>query len=70
MHDLTQEEFSEIAGISYKYYQALEGGRKGDPRLSTLERVAKVYSIGVHQLLAPQIPRTKLRRTTRRPGAD
>lgn len=60
-HGLTQERFSELAGISYKYYQALEAGRKADPRLSTLERVARVYSIGVHELLAPRLPVTKVK---------
>ena len=34
---LTQEEFSEQSGISYKYYQAVEAGRKKDLRLTTLE---------------------------------
>jgi DNA-binding XRE family transcriptional regulator len=28
----TQEEFSEKSGISYKYYQAVEAGRKKDLR--------------------------------------
>jgi hypothetical protein len=27
-HGLTQEEFAEYAGISYKYYQQIEAGRK------------------------------------------
>jgi transcriptional regulator with XRE-family HTH domain len=64
-HELTQEAFAEVSGISYKYYQAIEGGRKPDLRLSTLERVAKAYGIGVHELLAPQKPTTRLARTQR-----
>ena len=59
-HELTQEAFSEVSGISYKYYQAIEGGRKPDLRLSTLERIAKAYGIQVHELLAPQMPATRL----------
>ena len=59
-HDLTQEQFSELSKISYKYYQALEAGRKQEVRLSTVERVARAYGIEVHQLLAPEVPRTKL----------
>lgn len=49
----TQEEFSEKSGISYKYYQAVEAGRKKDLRLSTLERLAKAYQMEVWQLLLP-----------------
>lgn len=59
-HHLTQEQFAERSGISYKYYQALEAGRKREVRLSTLERVARAYSIEVHQLLAPEPPPTKV----------
>lgn len=50
---LTQEAFSEVSGISYKYYQAVETGRKPDLRLSTLERLAKAHGLEVWQLLAP-----------------
>lgn len=49
----TQEEFSERSGISYKYYQAVEAGRKKDLRLSTLERLAKAHQLEVWQLLLP-----------------
>jgi transcriptional regulator with XRE-family HTH domain len=61
IHKLTQEEFSERIGISYKYYQAVETGIKKDLRLSTLERLAKAYGIEVWQLLAPQVPNSKLK---------
>jgi transcriptional regulator with XRE-family HTH domain len=61
-HNLTQEQFSELSGISYKYYQAIEAGRKRDLRLSTLERLAAAYGLEVHSLLAPGLPRTKVRR--------
>jgi transcriptional regulator with XRE-family HTH domain len=63
-HNLTQEQFSERSGISYKYYQQLEAGRKREIRLSTIERVAAAYGIEAYQLLSPDIPRTnsKLKR--------
>jgi len=64
-HRLTQEAFSERSGISYKYYQAVEGGRKRDLRLSTLERLAKAYGIELWQLFSPQIPRTRLAKRPR-----
>lgn len=58
-HSLTQEQFSEISGVAYKYYQLIEIGRRIDFRLSTLEKIAKAYGIGVHDLLAPTLPRTR-----------
>jgi transcriptional regulator with XRE-family HTH domain len=58
---LTQEAFAERAGMSYKYYQALEAGRKAELRLSTLDRLANAYGLEVYQLLAPSVPATKLR---------
>ena len=61
IHHLTQEEFSEASGISYKYYQAIESGVKKELRLSTLERLAKPYGIEVWQLLAPTLPKTRIK---------
>jgi transcriptional regulator with XRE-family HTH domain len=65
LHDLTQEQFAELSGISYKYYQAIEAGRKRELRISTLERLASVYGIEVYQLLAPDLPITKLSKRAR-----
>jgi len=67
-HDLTQEQFAELSGISYKYYQAVEGGRKTELRLSTVERLAVAYGIEAWQMLSPTMPRTrapKLKGTTK-----
>src|SRR5688500_8763282 len=52
--ELTQEAFAEGASISYKYYQALEAGRKRDLRRSTLERLAKAHGLEVWELLLPK----------------
>jgi transcriptional regulator with XRE-family HTH domain len=60
-HDLTQEAFAELAGISYKYYQQVETGRKPDLRLSTLERLAHAYGVEVYELLAPAVPKTRVK---------
>jgi transcriptional regulator with XRE-family HTH domain len=38
---LTQEQFAERIGLSYKYYQQIELGNKRELRLSTLDRLAK-----------------------------
>jgi transcriptional regulator with XRE-family HTH domain len=48
---LTQEAFAEQAGFSYKYYQAVEAGRKRDLRLSTLERLAEAHGTELWRLL-------------------
>jgi transcriptional regulator with XRE-family HTH domain len=53
---LTQEAFAEKSDITYKYYQALEGGRKRDLRLSTLVRLARAHGMEVWQLLGPNSP--------------
>lgn len=53
---LTQEAFAEEAQISYKYYQAVEAGRKIDLRLSTLERLAKAHGMEIWELLLPNAP--------------
>jgi transcriptional regulator with XRE-family HTH domain len=50
---LTQEQFAEKSAMSYKYYQAVEAGRKRDLRLSTLERLATAHSLKVWELLRP-----------------
>ena len=60
-HELTQEGFAELSGISYKYYQQIEIGRKPDLRLSTLVRLARAYGIEVHGLLAPDPPMTQIK---------
>jgi transcriptional regulator with XRE-family HTH domain len=59
-HSISQEQCSELAGISYKYYQLIEGGRRIDLRLSTLQKLAAGYGIQVHELLAPEMPETKI----------
>jgi len=56
---LTQDAFAEIAGMSYKYYQAVEAGRKPDLRLSTLERLAQAHGLELYELLSPTLPRSK-----------
>jgi len=48
---LTQEQFAERAGMSYKYYQQIEAGRKRDLRLSTLEKLARAHAMKLSSLL-------------------
>ena len=63
-HALTQEKFSERSGVAYKYYQLIEIGKRIDLRLSTLEKLARAYGIGVHELLAPNFPKTRVPKGT------
>jgi len=56
---LTQEQFAEKIGMSYKYYQHLEAGRKPDLRLSTIERLARAHRIEVSELLAKDSSRRR-----------
>ena len=57
---LTQEAFAELAGMSYKYFQSFEAGRKREFRFSTLEKLAAAYGIEVWELLAPPLPKVRL----------
>jgi transcriptional regulator with XRE-family HTH domain len=56
----TQERFAERAGVSYKYYQAVEGGRKVDLRLSTIIKIAAGLGIEVWELFGPDDPQPSL----------
>lgn len=58
-HSLTQEQFSELSGVAYKYYQMIEIGKRIDLRLSTVEKLASAYGIGVHELLGPSLPKVR-----------
>jgi transcriptional regulator with XRE-family HTH domain len=51
--ELTQEAFAERAGFAYKYYQALEAGRKIDFRISTVQKLAKACGLEPWELLHP-----------------
>jgi hypothetical protein len=44
---------AELTGFEFKFYQNLEGGRKPQIKLETVERLGKPFSIEPWQLLAP-----------------
>ena len=56
---LTQEEFAEKSGFSYKYYQALEAGRKRNMRLETLDRLAKAMALKAGSCCCRRRPPTR-----------
>lgn len=66
-HQLTQEEFAEIAGLNYKFYQQVEAGRKKQLWLETVERLAAGFGLEAWQLISPTLPsdsKVSLRRNT------
>ena len=48
---ITQEKLAELAKTSYKYIQRIEGKTPPDLRLTTIERIAKVFKITPAKLL-------------------
>ena len=48
---LTQEEVERRLGSSGGYLSAVENGRKGIPRPTTLEKLAAIYGVPIQQLL-------------------
>jgi transcriptional regulator with XRE-family HTH domain len=57
---LTQSDFAEIAGMSAKVYQHIEAGRRVNLELRTLDRLACVYGLTLHELFAPKMPAIEL----------
>ena len=53
--DFTQEQMAEIVGFEFKFYQKLEGGRKPQIKVETVERLAKPFGLEAWQLLAPVV---------------
>ena len=57
---LTQEEFAEHAGMSYKFYQQIESGRKKLIRLDTIQRLAEAFGIEIWEFFHPKEPKIRL----------
>lgn len=60
-HDLTQEKAAELMGLGFKFYQAIEAGRKPNLTLETLGKISRAYGLRVSQLLGPEIPATAIK---------
>ncbi|MDR3229188.1 MAG: helix-turn-helix domain-containing protein [Puniceicoccales bacterium] len=54
-HLFTQEQVAGAAGIGYKYYQLLESGRKKQIWVETVNRLAAVFQIELHEFFAPEL---------------
>lgn len=50
---LTQEQVAEKAGLDYRHYQRIEVGKWPGLQLHTVEALAKVLKVEVHELLRP-----------------
>lgn len=57
---LTQEEFAEYSGISYKFYQHIEAGRKKFVRIDTISRICAAYGIEIWQFFYPKLPKLNM----------
>jgi transcriptional regulator with XRE-family HTH domain len=55
--DLSQEQTAHLVGVTFKYYQRLEGGKVLGIRLSTIERIADAYSIDLFAFFSKRIPK-------------
>ncbi len=59
LRSLSQEDVAHLARIDYKFYQSIEAGRRKELRVSTIERIGKIYGLEAFELLAPKLPKLK-----------
>ena len=52
-HSLTQEEAAELVGVSMRYYQMIEAGRKKEMFLGTVKALAYAFGLEPWQLIGP-----------------
>ncbi len=52
----TQQAVAEKSGVDYKYYQRIEGKRPPNLTVDSLERLAKVFGVGLSELLQTPPP--------------
>lgn len=67
----TQEQAAEACGLDYKLYQFYELGIKTNPGLATLEKLARGFKLGIHELFSPRLTPSQTRfgkaKTNQRP---
>jgi transcriptional regulator with XRE-family HTH domain len=54
---LTQEQVAERAGVSYKFYQGVEAGRRPNVGLFTLEKLSKALGVEASELISTKSPK-------------
>jgi transcriptional regulator with XRE-family HTH domain len=57
-HLLTQEEAAELIGVSMRFYQHIESGKKKQIWLETVERLGVAFGLEVWEFLGPNLPVT------------
>lgn len=55
-HNITQEQAAALVGVEYKYYQAVETGRRDQIRLVTLDKLAQAFGLTGSGLLSETLP--------------
>lgn len=50
-----------MSGVAYKYYQEIEGCRRSNLEILTLEKIAGVFGLEAFHLFANRLPATKLK---------
>ncbi len=56
---LSQEQTSDLVGVTFKYYQRLESGTVQGMRLSTIEQIAKAYKIDLAVFFSKRKPKIR-----------
>jgi transcriptional regulator with XRE-family HTH domain len=59
-HNLTQEQAASLVGVGYKYYQAVEAGRRSQIRLVTLDKLARAFGLPGAALLLESLPESQI----------
>ena len=65
--DLSQDAVSELAGISFIFYQSIEAGRRPNVSLRTIDKISRAYGLTIHDLFSPQVPEVKIRKVPQPP---
>ena len=55
-HALTQEQAADLVGVTMRFYQLLESGKKKQVWLETVERLSKPFGLEAWQLIGPKLP--------------
>jgi hypothetical protein len=50
-----------MSGIAYKYYQDIEGARRDNLELVTIEKLAGVFGLEAYQLFSDNLPPTEVK---------
>jgi transcriptional regulator with XRE-family HTH domain len=56
---LSQEQASQLTGITFNYYQKLESGKVVGIRLTTIEKAAKAFGLDVPEFFSKRKPKMK-----------